>query len=131
MAEKAKIIPSLFIEIVHVPTHFAKFLRKYPNSEKEKNFLCCLYMFFIKRKNELGIFTAKSCSGCKEMYKDCDALAELSFCLLLFKFLWPTPALDLTVPNAIQGHIGHIIRRWASSYFTTLYCWCFTESVHK
>ena len=36
MAEKAKIIPFLFIEIVHVPTHFAKFLTKYPNSQKEK-----------------------------------------------------------------------------------------------
>ena len=42
MAEKAKIIPFLFIEIVYVPTHVAKFLTKYPNSQKEKKFLCCL-----------------------------------------------------------------------------------------
>ena len=40
-----------------------------PNSEKEKKFLCYLYMSFIKHKNELGIFTTKSSSGCKEKYK--------------------------------------------------------------
>ena len=39
----AEIIPSRFIEIVHVPTHFAKFLRKYPNSEKEKK----IYLLFV------------------------------------------------------------------------------------
>ena len=97
MAEKAKIIPFLFIEIVHVATHIAKFLTKYPNSQKEKKFLCCLYTSFKKRKNELGIFTtnASHAVDVKKCTKDCNALAELSFCWLFFKFLWPTPSSDL------------------------------------
>ena len=84
MAEKAKIIPFLSIEIVHVATHIAKFLTKYPISQKEKKFLCCLYMSFKKRKNELGIFTTKSCSGCKKMYKRLQCTCRVVILLTVF-----------------------------------------------
>ena len=103
-----------------------------PNSEKEKKFLCYLYMSFIKRKNELGIFTTKSCSGCKEKYKRLRCTCRVV--TLLTVFLSSCGGYHhriLRSLDTIQGHIGHIIGRWASSPLYQPYCWCFTVSVHK